>query len=520
MKTVLIPTKLDKVAANLLTQKGYAVIQDAETDLLALCQAHPEAEALIVRSEKVTPEIMDALPKLRAVVRAGAGYNTIDIKYARRNNIDVMNTPGANSNGVAEEVVGMMLAASRFMIPADIDTRAGGWSKKKFMGHEITGKTLGIVGLGNIGQLVARRLSGFDMKILAYDPIVSKARAEELGVELVDLATIFKNSDYITLHIPENNDTRGMLNKSLLDLVKPGAVIINCARAGIVNEDDLRAAKAEKKLVYCNDVYPADVPGPKTIADVADIMLPHLGANTYEANFNAAKRAGEELIEYFEQGITKFVVNKDLPDGLDPIYQRLANRLSATAKALLGGKEISAIRCSYYGALKPFAKWFTAPICATISDSFDPHQSPEEAINRLKETGVLFEVREPDDKKPYGNSMTIDMEANGAKVSLRGTVTENTLILSRVNDFNHIYLLLSGNLLFVEYADRPGVLAKITAAVADAQINIEDIHAPRDAEGKKSLAVLYTDQPLRAEQVAAIRQAVNASLIASVILPA
>ncbi|MBR4613183.1 MAG: phosphoglycerate dehydrogenase, partial [Kiritimatiellae bacterium] len=308
MKTVLIPTKLDKVAANLLTQKGYTVVQDAETDLLTLCQAHPEAEALIVRSEKVTPEIMDALPKLRAVVRAGAGYNTIDIKYARRNNIDVMNTPGANSNGVAEEVVGMMLAASRFMIPADIDTRAGGWSKKKFMGREITGKTLGIVGLGNIGQLVARRLSGFDMKILAYDPIVSKARAEELGVELVDLATIFSNCDYITLHIPENNETRGMLNKSLLDLVKPGVVIINCARAGIVNEDDLRAAKAEKKLVYCNDVYPADVPGPKTIADVADIMLPHLGANTFEANFNAAKRAGEELIEYFEQGITKFVV--------------------------------------------------------------------------------------------------------------------------------------------------------------------------------------------------------------------
>ena len=520
MKTVLIPTKLDKVAANLLTQKGYTVIQDADTDLLTLCKAHPEAEALIVRSEKITPEIMDVLPSLRTIVRAGAGYNTIDIKYARRNNIDVMNTPGANSNGVAEEVIGMMLAASRFMLPADIDTRAGGWSKKKFMGHEITGKTLGIVGLGNIGQLVARRLSGFDMKILAYDPIVSKARAEELGVELVDLAAIFSRCDYITLHIPENNETRGMLNKSLLDLVKPGAVIINCARAGIVNEDDLRAAKAEKKLVYCNDVYAADVPGPKSIADVADIMLPHLGANTYEANFNAAKRAAEEIIEYFEQGITKFVVNKDLPDGLDPIYQRLANRLSATAKALLGGKEISAIRCSYYGALEPFAKWFTAPICASISDSFDPHQSHEEAINRLKDTGVLFEVRDSDGKKPYGNSMTIDMEANGAKISLRGTVTENTLILSRVNDFNHVYLLMSGNLLFVEYVDRPGVLAKITAAVADAQINIEDIHAPRDAEGKHSLAVLYTDRPLTAAQVAAIGKSVDARLVASVNLPA
>ena len=132
MKTILIPTKLDKVAAQMLTAKGYQVIQDSDTDLMALCKAHPETEALIVRSEKITPEIMDLLPNLRTVVRAGAGYNTIDIKYARRKGIDVMNTPGANSNAVAEEVFAMMLAVSRHLIPADIDTRAGGWSKKKF----------------------------------------------------------------------------------------------------------------------------------------------------------------------------------------------------------------------------------------------------------------------------------------------------------------------------------------------------------------------------------------------------
>ncbi|HQC52924.1 MAG TPA: NAD(P)-dependent oxidoreductase, partial [Lentisphaeria bacterium] len=157
MKKVLIPTKLDNIAQDILKAQGYQVVQDSDTDLMTLLAAHQDAEALIVRSEKVTPEVIDALPKLKTVVRAGAGYNTIDIKYARRRNVDVMNTPGANSNGVAEEVIAMALAAYRHIIPADIDTRQGGWEKKKFMGRELTGKTLGIVGLGNIGQLVAKR---------------------------------------------------------------------------------------------------------------------------------------------------------------------------------------------------------------------------------------------------------------------------------------------------------------------------------------------------------------------------
>ena len=218
MKKVLIPTKLDKVAAEYLSGKGYQVVQDSETDLMALCQANTDAEALIVRSEKITPEIIDLLPSLKAIVRAGAGYNTIDIKYARRKNIDVMNTPGANANAVAEEVFAMMLAAFRHLVEADIDTRAGGWSKKKFMGREITGKTLGIVGLGNICQLVAKHAQGFDMKLLAYDPIASKSRADELGVTLVSLEEVFAKSDIVTLHIPENNETRGLVGERLLKL--------------------------------------------------------------------------------------------------------------------------------------------------------------------------------------------------------------------------------------------------------------------------------------------------------------
>lgn len=158
MKKVLIPTKLDSVAAKTLAAQGYEVFQNADAPLARLAAEHPDAETVIVRSEKVTPEIIDALPKLRLVIRAGAGFDNIDIVYARKRNIDVMNTPGANANGVAEEVVAMVLACFRHLVPADVSTRAGRWEKKNFMGRELTKKTVGIVGLGNVGRLLAKRL--------------------------------------------------------------------------------------------------------------------------------------------------------------------------------------------------------------------------------------------------------------------------------------------------------------------------------------------------------------------------
>ncbi|MBO5765833.1 MAG: phosphoglycerate dehydrogenase, partial [Lentisphaeria bacterium] len=183
MRKVLIPTKLDKFAAAMLEDKGYNVVLDTTSSFEDAIKANSDAEALIVRSEKVTAEIIDQLPQLKLIVRAGAGYNTIDIKYARSRDIDVINTPGANSNGVAEEVVAMMLAGSRFLVEADISTRAGNWEKSKFLGKEVTGKTVGILGLGHIGQLVVKRLSGFDVKVLGYDPFLSPVLAEKLGVE-------------------------------------------------------------------------------------------------------------------------------------------------------------------------------------------------------------------------------------------------------------------------------------------------------------------------------------------------
>ena len=311
MKKVLIPTALDSVAKEILEKHGgYAVTQIPKADILKFAQENPDLHALIVRSEKITAEIIDAAPQLKAIVRAGAGYNTIDIAHARAKGVDVMNTPGANSNGVAEEVVALMLADARKLIAADASCRAGKWEKTAFMGTEITGKTIGIVGLGYIGRLVVKRLSGFEPTFIGFDPGTTVRQAAELGVKLVSLDELFAKSDYVTLHLPETAETKGMVNRALLGQMKDGATLINCARAGIVNEADLRAIKAEKKIRFLNDVYAKDEEGPKSVADIADIMVPHLGASTREANFKAAELAARELIDLDEKGIDKAVVNK------------------------------------------------------------------------------------------------------------------------------------------------------------------------------------------------------------------
>lgn len=310
MKKVLIPTKLDAVAKDILEHNGdYTVVQDESEDLESLAQANTDAHAIIVRSNKVAKEIIDTLPDLKVVVRAGAGYNTIDTAYAREKGVDVMNTPGANANAVAEEVVCLMLADARHVVKADPSVRSGKWEKKNFKGREITGKTIGLIGIGAIGALVAKRLQGFDMTILGYDPVITPDQAKEHGVELVALEELLSKSDYVSLHLPENDSTRGMVDSHFLYQMKGGATLINCARAGLINEEDLRAAKKEKGLRFLNDVYAADAEGEKSVADIADLMMPHLGASTAEANYNAAKRAADQLIDLDAKGTSNYIVN-------------------------------------------------------------------------------------------------------------------------------------------------------------------------------------------------------------------
>jgi D-3-phosphoglycerate dehydrogenase len=516
MKKVLIPTKLDTFAAKLLQQNGFEVIQDADQELTVLAAANSDTAVLIVRSEKVTQEVIDLLPELKLVVRAGAGYNTIDTKYARRKGIDVMNTPGANSNAVAEEVVAMMLGASRHLVRGDITTRNGEWEKKNLMGKELTGKTMGILGLGNIGRLVAKRLQGFEMKFLGFDPMISANLAEQLEIELCSMEEIFSQADFISLHIPENDATRGIINAKYFAMMKDGAMLINCARAGVINEDDLRAAKQDKKIIFCNDVYAKDAAGDKSVADIADLMLPHLGASTVEANLNAATRAAEQSIGYFEQGITDCVVNKDIPDGLDANYQRLASLLTGIAHSYLGKQNQPVrIESSFYGNLTQYAKWMLAPITSALCSDFDPYLDASDAAKFLSERGIEYKSREVSNDKHYGDSITIDLLMGDDvinKVSVRGTLTEGHLMVSRINNFDRLYLAPSGHNLFVEYSDEPGIIGKIAGILGENGINIIDIRAPQDLKINRSMATVKTDVPINEELLGKIKISVGANV--------
>lgn len=516
-RKILIPTSLNPAAKVILEENNFNVVLDSETPMADLLKEHSDAYGLIVRSEKVTQDVIDSLPNLKVVVRAGAGYNTIDTKAARKAGIDVMNTPGANANAVAEEVVAMALSAFRYVVQADVSTRAGKWEKKKFLGRELSGKTVGVVGLGNIGQLVIKRMQGFDCKFVGFDPMISPKLAERLGVKLVSMEELFKRSDVVTLHIPETPQTKKMINKSLLGLMPEGACLINCARQGIINEDDLREVKSQKKLFYCTDVYVKDEAGDKDIKDVADIMLPHIGANTLEANTNAARRAASQIVDWTSLGMKKYVVNKSVPDDLEEDYQRLAFYLARVARKYRAAATAQphSIETSFYGALGKHAKWLTPSVVLGVSKDFDPTFDASDAKTFLKDMGIEYTTRVTDEAKNYGESVTVDLFSGEGdsfeKVSVRGTVTEGVLMVSRINNFENLYFNPVGHNCLIEYKDRPGVIASITKIIAAHGVNVTDIRAPQDKESGLSLAVLKLDAKLSNEATAEIKAAVDAT---------
>lgn len=498
---VLIATRLDSIAKATLEQHdGFTVTQDDSGDLAAMAANYPNVQALIVRSEPVTADVIDTFAELEIIVRAGSGYNTIDVQHARGKGIDVMNTPAANSNAVAEEVIALILADARHIIEGDQTTRGGQWEKERLLGREVTGKTVGIVGLGYVGQLVARRLSGFDVELLATDPLVTPARAEELGVELVDVGDLFERSDFVSLHIPENDETRGLVDDALLAGMKSGATIINCARAGIIDEDALRRAKQEKGLRFLTDVYEADEPGQKSVADIADIMMPHLGASTVEANRNAARRAAEQLIELTQQGVTSYIVNREIPHGLDEAHCRLANVLAQLCRGLLGkGTTPKAVATSFYGSLHDYADWLLVPIVKGLWEEIDRPLDYKSAPDLLRRRGIDYVSRHVDASKGYESSITLDLvgatiSGDARSVSVRGTLAESRIMVSRIDDFDRLYLDPFGITLFFVYEDRPGVLGQIGVSLAGAGINIEDVRNPHNPRTGYSLATMKVNR--------------------------
>ena len=287
---------LDKQATEKLKSVPGVVLTSHHYEKDELIKLMPEIEVLIVRSAtKVTADIIEAGTKLKIIGRAGTGLDNIDVKAAEAKGIKVLNTPGANSISVAELAIGLMLACSRHIARGTADLKAGKWTKKELEGHELFGRTVGIIGFGNIGREVAKRLLAFDMKILAYDPFVKET---DMNVKIVDLETIYRESDYITIHVPLTPETKNLINKESISKMKDGVIVINAARGGIVDEAALYEALVNGKIYAAGlDVFeiepPTDEIRQKLLALPNVVATPHIGASTFEAQ----ERVGMLLVE-------------------------------------------------------------------------------------------------------------------------------------------------------------------------------------------------------------------------------
>jgi D-3-phosphoglycerate dehydrogenase len=361
--------------------------------------------------------------------------------------------------------------------------------------------------------------SDLDCRFLAYDPIVTRDRMRELGIECATLEEIFAQCDYVTLHIPGGESTRGLIGAKLIGLMKNGATLVNCARYGIIDEDALRAVKAQKGLRYLNDVYTKDEAGPKPMADIADLMLPHLGANTAEANHVAAERAARELIDLDEKGDMSCIVNRDIPEGLERAYCELAFNLASLVRQLSGtAAPIQTIKTTFYGGLTPFGKWLTVSILSGIWEDFDRYSDYNTAAALVKDMGIELLERTPDHDKGYGNAMTIDLtvEQPGKTLktfSVRGTVTESRQMVSRIDEFDRLYFDPAGTTLFCIYDDRPGVIAAVSRKLADAGINIEDMRNPHADKTSRSLAIIKLNKPVAPGFIADISSDISAHAV-------
>lgn len=313
-QTVLIPDAVDAAAIEILRNAtGLNVIAPGKLDRAAFLAAVPEAHALVIRSGvQVDAEILAAATNLKAVARAGVGVDNVDLDAATAHGVIVMNTPGGNTIATAEHTFGLMLALARFIPQGDASLKAGNWDRKSFVGVELRGKTLGLIGFGRIGRAVAIRAKAFEMRVLAYDPFVNATAFTDIGVEQADLDTLYANADFISLHTLINDDTRGMINTASIAKMKDGVRLINCARGALIQDQDLAdAIRSGKVAGAALDVYDVEPPQPghPLIGLLNVIDTPHLAASTSDAQVTVALEAAELIVNALLKGQYENVCN-------------------------------------------------------------------------------------------------------------------------------------------------------------------------------------------------------------------
>jgi D-3-phosphoglycerate dehydrogenase len=529
MKKVLVTESLSERGLDLLRQEFEV---DVRTDLAkdGLAEAIAPYHALVVRSQtKVTADVLERGESLEVVGRAGIGLDNVDVDAATRRGVLVVNAPQSNILSAAEHTMALLLAQARNIPQAHASMKAGKWERSKFQGVELSGKALGVVGLGRVGAMVAHRALAFGMRVMTYDPYVSKERAQQLGVELVpNLEALLVQADFITIHLPRTPETEGLIGERELALLKDGARIVNTARGGILDERALVTALRDGRLGGAAlDVFAQEpVPPAHPLLVFEDVVVtPHLGASTLEAQDKAGTAIAEMVRLALHGEFVPAAVN--IPAAGEATEQvRSFLPLAEKLGAMLTGLAESALRTLEADYVGQIAEHDTrvltlAALKGALARVVDEPVSFVNASVLAQERGLHVSERKSVRSEDYVSLMTVSAETDAGPVSVAGTIAGRRGGERVVNVWGFDVDMAPGRFVtFFVYEDRPGVIGRVGTILGEAEVNIASAEVGRREAGGEALMVLVTDSAMPAEALETIRQTIGASKARTLVLPA
>jgi len=469
-----------------------------------LKQIIPEYDAIIVRSEtKLTAKIIEAAHRLKVIGRAGIGLDNVDLAAATKKGIVVMNTPQENAIAAAEHTIAMMFSIARKVPQATASLRGGKWEKKKFMGVEIYNKVFGIVGIGVIGTIVADRAKALKMKVIAYDPYISREAAEKKGIDLVSLDELLGLADFISVHTPLTDETRNLINKDSFAKMKKGVIIINCARGGIINEKDLyEAIKGGKVAGAALDVFEKEPATGNPLFELEEVIAtPHLGASTGEAQENVATAIAQQMVDFLVLGEARNAVNipmvsPDILPFLNP-YLRLGEKL-ASFLAQISNSAIEEVVIEYHGEVIEYG---TRPITTSVLKGLlTPFLG--ETVNFVnapviaKERGIKVTESTRAGSEDFASMIAITTRSKVEENFVAGALFgRKELRIVKLNGF-FIEAIPEGYILLINNYDRPGVIGNVGTLLGKQGINVATMQLGRDRMGGNAISLLHVDTPL------------------------
>ncbi len=531
MPRVLISDKLESSGLDLLRQAGFELDEREGlkgADLQAALQA---ADGVIIRSgTTLTADLLENPGKLRAIARAGVGVDNIDVAAATRKGVVVMNTPGGNTVSTAEQTITLLMAVARLIPAADAHVRScpAKWQRAKFVGTQLAGKTLGIVGLGRIGREVARRAAGLDMKVLGFDPFLAPAAAGQIGIETTpDLDSLLPRVDFLTVHTPLTDETRDLIGARQMALMRKGARVINCARGGIVNEEALADALKSGHLAGAAlDVFVTEPPPPDhPLLKMSNVVLtPHLGASTVEAQTSVAIEAAQLLIDYLSRGAIGFAVNMAAVDpaelGEMRLYVDMARRLGLLHSQMCQGA-MQRVELHFRGdaANRP-TRLITAAFAAGLLESrLDQNVNIVNARLLAAERGIEIVEQSSSQTGDFATLLRADVQTDKKTYTAAGTFFGNQFLrLVQLGQF-HLDAYMDGVMLIFTHQDVPGLIGFIGTIFGKHQVNIAQMTVGRKAPGGEAIAVLNLDGTPPEEALKEVRAHPSISSVSVVKLP-